>query len=314
VVGGGLEELVRALAGDGTVGSGWAVEQMPGGFNSLVYRCRGDAIAGPVAVKFSRRDGRHRTRREAAAQRILADRAPGLAPCVLHVSEDGPQTAIVSTWLEGPAHGELPVDDDEWACLVDHLAAVHEVDARRGGLLAPALDGNGSDAFAATLRAESARSPDSADLALVDRAPCGLERAHLDPVAPRLVRSDPSLRNFIRRPHGWASVDWENSGAGDPCFEIAELLCHPEYLDVGERRQTWIAEQYAARSPIPDAAIRILTYRPALLAWWVLRMQRLVREIADGTDQRLTPWPDGFLEIKTAELNRYRRLAHAAVS
>lgn len=55
-----------------------------------------------------------------------------------------------------------------------------------------------------------------------------------------LCRVDPNLRNFVRRPDGWLSVDWENSGWGDPAFEIADLLAHPTCLVVTGERRRWV--------------------------------------------------------------------------
>jgi hypothetical protein len=37
-----------------------------------------------------------------------------------------------------------------------------------------------------------------------------------------LYRCDNNLRNFVRRPGCWASVDWEYGGWGDPAFDAAQ--------------------------------------------------------------------------------------------
>ncbi len=55
---------------------------------------------------------------------------------------------------------------------------------------------------------------------------------------------DPNILNFVRLPHGWASVDWENSGWGDPAFELADLMAHPADTSVSPEAWTEILDMY----------------------------------------------------------------------
>jgi hypothetical protein len=78
---------------------------------------------------------------------------------------------------------------------------------------------------------------------------------------PRIGRicadSFPNIRNFIRRAGGWASVDWENSGWGDPAFEIADLMTHPVYAAVPPERWEWLIAVYCTARGDPGGQQRI---------------------------------------------------------
>ena len=47
------------------------------------------------------------------------------------------------------------------------------------------------------------------------------------------------LRNFIRRPGCWASVDWEYGGWGDPAFDAAQWATHASYVEVPPSHWAW---------------------------------------------------------------------------
>ena len=100
-----------------------------------------------------------------------------------------------------------------------------------------------------------------------------------------LCRVDPNLLNFIRRPDGWVSVDWENSGWGDPAFEIADLLAHPTCLDVTQERRLWAMQRYASQRGEPELLERMAVYYALMLAWWAARFARLYDDIAAGGPQ-----------------------------
>jgi hypothetical protein len=74
--------------------------------------------------------------------------------------------------------------------------------------------------------------------------------------------------HFIRRPTGWASVDWENSGWGEPAFEIVDLMTHLAYLDMPEARWEALIAQYTRLSVDHHAPEKIATFLPLMLIWW----------------------------------------------
>lgn len=128
------------------------------------------------------------------------------------------------------------------------------------------------------------------------------------PPAPRtLVRVDSNWRNFLRGPQGLQSVDWENSGWGDPAFELAELMVHPAYEGVARSRWEWLIDAYAAQYADPTLAVRIKTYTVILLAWWLVRWARYLYEVPRGLDPRLVERADDWQA--QAERHYHRDLA-----
>ena len=113
--------------------------------------------------------------------------------------------------------------------------------------------------------------------------------------APRLCRTDANISNFIRRPEGWYSVDWENSGWGDPAFEVADLMSHPAYITVPCERWPWVARTYCRIAG--DRAMLYPTYYGILLCLgggWPATHEapradpRLVELAADWEEDRLS--------------------------
>jgi len=221
------------------------------------------------------------------------------------------------TWLAGHTSDVLPSTDEEWSRLLEHLVSIQTVTPENSSVdLLPSAYGRRSTSDGA------ARVHRHADLIPAQDWPPGLRRmvdlidtrAFPDWAPPRLTlcRSDPNIRNIVRRPGAWASVDWENSGWSDPAFEIAELISHAAYLDVPAERWTWIRARYAdLASATGDAGAdeRIGTYVTLMDASWAARFARMLYEIPRGLDDRLTPWPDGWLQ--TVRRNYERHLERA---
>ena len=105
---------------------------------------------------------------------------------------------------------------------------------------------------------------------------------------------DGNWRNFIQQPDQLVSVDWENSGWGDPAFEIADLMTHPAYEGDGQSDWEFVADQYAALSNDATAQVRIKIYTIEMLMWWVIRWARYLYEIPLGLDQRLAKRSDDW--------------------
>jgi thiamine kinase-like enzyme len=126
-----------------------------------------------------------------------------------------------------------------------------------------------------------------------------------------LCRVDPSPLNFIRRPDNWASVDWENSGWGDPAFDIAELITHPAYREVPAHRWDWVVRAYCDLTGRTGIAGRVAVYRRVLLVWWAARLARYLYEVPRGGDQRLVERPDGWQADMQAKYAHYVQIAQA---
>jgi hypothetical protein len=159
--------------------------------------------------------------------------------------------------------------------------------------------------------------PKKAQPASLQRLLRRFEKTHFSEwpaVPPALCRVDPNHLNFIRRPGLWGSVDWENSGWGDPAFEIADLMTHPAYLTVPASHWGWVVESYGQLTNDPAAAHRIRTYHQVMLVWWVARLARYLYEVPQGLDERLVQRPAEWLADIQAKYERYLKLAEGRLA
>lgn len=136
--------------------------------------------------------------------------------------------------------------------------------------------------------------------------------------APRVAfcRCDPNILNLVRRPAGWISVDWENSGWGDPAFEIADLMTHPAYLSVPEERWEWVTKLYCRLTDDPTASERIPTYRALMLVWWAAYFARIHHELTHGLarGRRLSERPAAWGAAAGKRYELYLERAKEALS
>jgi aminoglycoside phosphotransferase (APT) family kinase protein len=332
-----LDYLSAAAGAPADRWQSWRITRVAGGANNLLYRVTGPA--GDLAVKFTIRDARDRAAREYAALNALCQVGkPHLAPApVLLERQRYAQPVVVQTWLDGIVDGAPPSTDADWRALARHFAAIHTV--------TPACLATGT---ATPLRRAVLTMASAADALQtigehLDRIPRSeqpkatrdlLDRAQRTPwpewPAPpvALCRCDPNTTNFLRRhapDEAWASVDWENSGWGDPAFEVADLTTHPAYLDVPPAHWEWVVETYCAlraggaepptsRSAASDRTfrLRVRTYRRLMLVWWVVRLSRSLYEVLRGLDQRLAPRSTSWYARTETALDRYLVRAHHA--
>jgi hypothetical protein len=101
------------------------------------------------------------------------------------------------------------------------------------------------------------------------------------------------------------AVDWENSGWGDPAFELADLVTHPAYLSVPASRWDRVIERYCELAHDPGIAQRTQAYRRVMLVWWVARLCRYRYEIPRGLDKRLVNPPADWPADIEAKLSHY---------
>jgi aminoglycoside phosphotransferase (APT) family kinase protein len=270
---------------------GWIITPITGGANNLLYRVSSEA--GDYAVKFMLRDARDRAGREAAALQVLHQAGLQIAPRLVLLERDRyAQPVVVQTWLAGQVLSETPQSDGDWRALLDHYRAIHSVTPAhtRVALAAGFLNVSSGTAGQVLVRTHAAQLPPDAWPASLRRTVAWLD-AWSPPAwatSPRtLVRVDSNWRNFLRGPLGLQSVDWENSGWGDPAFELAELTVHPAYEGVPQSRWNWLISAYKAEHPDPTLADRVKTYTVILLAWWLVRWARYLYEVPRGLDARL---------------------------
>ncbi len=287
----------------------WQVRPVSGGSNNLLYRATGPA--DDYAIKFTRADARDRAGREWDALRLLVSARCDLAPhAVLLVRDVGPYPVVVQTWLDGPVRVEPPADDAEWAQLVAHFAAIHAVTPAGAALpLRPAVLNMHSAAVGITrIREQVAAIPAAAQppalSALVDRLTATAFPTWPAP-ALTLCRCDPNTRNLVRRAPAWASVDWENSGWGDPAFELGDLMAHPTYTTVPPPRWDWLLDRYTRLTGDPTVAERARIYYVLTVIWWVARFARARYELPRNLDVRLVAPPTEWAAENAAQSARY---------
>lgn len=294
----------------------WRVARIAGGANNLLYRATSQA--GDFAVKFTLRDERDRAGREYAALSALGQAGLRVAPKPVWLDRERyAQPVVVQTWLDGQALLGPPQLDAEWGAFLDHYSAVHSVTPYRTAvaLRSGYLNVSSGEAGKALVHEHAGMLPSEARPPSLSDMLAWFE-SWTPPTWPpprrTLVRVDGNWRNFLRCGDTLASVDWENSGWGDPAFELSELALHPAYEGVPQERWDWLVAAYARRGDDPSLGLRVHTYRIVMLVWWLVRWARYLYEVPRGLDTRLVGRPAGWLEGVERQYDRY--LAKALIA
>ena len=294
---------------------GWQIERVAGGSNGLVYHVRQGNEA--YAIKFAMRDQRQRAKREFQALTALHQAGLDLAPQpVLLDTKRYPQDVTVQSWLNGVVTNEPPQTDTHWQRLIDHFVTVHQFtsDKTTIQLEAPVLNCQTAAEGVERTRWQMLQLPEPPPelRQLFDRLESSPAPSWQSP-ALTLCRTDPNTTNFVRGSDYWRSVDWENSGWGDPAFEISDMMIHPAYLAVSSERWDWVINRYIAAVNDPNAEIRIRTYYRIFSVWWVARMARFLYEIPRGLDQRLVERPPEWQAEAQQKYDHYLKLAQSLI-
>jgi hypothetical protein len=325
-----LRDLIDHLAGPAAMATAkgdpgemitwrqWQITPIEGGRNGRVFRAT--SPEADLAVKLTARDWPNRAGREYRALQVLEAAGLEIAPRPLLLESDRYESqVIVMTWLDGTVSREPPATDADWRRLVEHLLMVHTITPLTTSTQFP--EGvlsmrSAADGIERIRREADIVPPVDRDLPLVQL----VERfeSHDFPTWPlptsALRRGDPNIQNFVQRPGPWASVDWEYSGWSDPAFEIADLITHAAYLDVSPERWAWVCDLYASQSPDPGVSQRIPVYTALMYGWWAARLARMLYQVPRGHDDRLAPWPDGWLDAVQARYEAYLARAHRALT
>jgi aminoglycoside phosphotransferase (APT) family kinase protein len=279
----------------------WQIAPVTGGANNLLYHVTN--LNNPTedfAVKFTVRDTRNRATREFHALTALQQAARSIAPAPLFVDmAQYRQPVVVQRWLTGVTWGGPPTTPQAWQSLLDHFCTIHDITPAKVtiALDSAVLNVDSGAAGKALIRQEVAKLPPTARPAVLQRLLDWTEwwqPPQWTPPQPALCRGDANWRNFIANDGRLLSVDWENSGWGDPAFEIAELIAHPAYSTVPNERWSWLIDAYAAQRQEADTVTRIHTYLIIMRIWWVARSARTRYEAPRGLDERLAKRPDDW--------------------
>ena len=292
----------------------YTYQRIAGSANNILYRATNEVH--DLAVKFTVRDARNRARREFNALLALESCEPDIAPRPVYLNEARyAQPVVVQTWLNGEVTAVPPQTDADWQQLISHYATLStitpekvDVDLETAVMSMRSLQG-GLDQIQWQLdqipKLHRPAMLTNLLLALPTSPP-----SNFPTVSPRaLCRIDSNTLNFIRRPGAWASVDWEYSGWGDPAFEIADMMSHPQFMAVSAARWQWVMALYAELTGDETAVIRIQTYYPLMLVWWVARFARSLYEVPRGLDERLAIRPIGWELVAKEKMFAYGRLA-----
>ena len=297
----------------------WHIQKISGSANNLLYHATNDK--SNLAIKFTIQDARRRAYREYQALLALQEVAPELAPRPILLDETNyPLPVVVQSWVSGEVTAVPPQSNHEWQLLVQHYATLATLTPEKINVpLKTAVM-----AFSSIPHAHQ-QIQHQLDAIPPTERPISLQKLmrHLSsspplpcPPAPSLslCRNDSNTLNFIRRPNRWLSVDWENSGWGDPAFEIVDMICHPQYASVTRERWEWVIKVYGELVEDETAVSRIHTYIPLMYAWWVARLARAAYQVPRGLDERLVKRPSDWQAQNQALYARYLKLATEALN
>ncbi len=317
-----MDEIVAYLANSPADGEwyGWQILRINGSANNILYRVTGNGH--DLAVKFTIRDERRRAWREFQALTAMQEAGLSLAPRPILLDEVRfVQPVVVQSWIEGAVTAVPPQSDREWHLLLDHYAMLATVTPQTTQTPLPEATINFNCVAAGLQHIHSqlqklpkTHQPDSLrQLVSFVEQKSSPETEALAPVQA-LCRVDGNALNFIRRADQWLSVDWENSGWGDPAFEIVDLICHPAYLAVSESRWEWVMQQYAEKVGDETAVSRMQNTYPLMLVWWVARLARYLYEVPHGKDERLVKREDNWQADIEQKMVRYVKRAAEALA
>lgn len=296
----------------------WQIANIDGGRNNRLYRAA--CNLGEIVVKFTIRDARDRAAREFGALTALRQVGLAVAPAPLLLDCDRyALPVVVQTWLTGDVIDAVPASDDEWEKLVRHLVMVHSVtpDTVDVDLRTATINAYNVMEGRQLIREYVAYIPPEEQPAALCELLRQFEVAPLPEWEEKhtsLIRLDNNTLNYVRCPETWLSVDWENSGWGDPAFDVANLMTHAAYLDVPASRWEWMAKRYCALVDDDTASIRIWSYYTVMAVWWVVRMARYLYEMPRGLDARLVEWSDQWLAEMQTKYEWYVQLARGLLS
>lgn len=266
----------------------WHIQLAARGMNGLVFHAT-HADGRDYAVKVTRRDPRQRAIREFTALTTLHRTGIAPRPIACHPEiPDLPDSSItVTEWLDA-----MPFDPPD--TLTGHrriqhtLTVAHHIapDATPTAIMPAALYVQHPVDLLEDLERRYAALPhDYPHLrTLINRAE-HFSPSHWD-TPPRLglIQCEAWPANALDTGEHLYLVDWENSGWGDPAFEIADMAAKPRFgSDLTEAEFQTLACDHAERLHDPTLPDRAMHYRRLMVIWWAIRLTTY----RDAPDQRV---------------------------
>ena len=267
-----LAALVARCYRDGVrsaAGAGWALEDIARGHNGIVFRAC--SSSDDLAAKVSQVDERGRAAREGAALELL--KGIGVAPRLaglVHEPEDIRVDVLLTGWCNGKPIDEAPPPGAAaWDTIAQAYARVHSTEPVGAK---PTVLGVDPLQVVDDMRRRAERL-DSSPAELIAAAE-RVARAVSAPAPRSLVHCDASPRNFLVDGRGVTIVDWENSGWGDPCFDVANIVVTPQLAEYGLSEWDGLFAEHAELLGDCLLAERTRAHARVMSAWWVVRLRQ----------------------------------------
>lgn len=291
-----VEAAVRQQA-DSLQYLNWRLERVYGGMNGMVYRLHDERSPGSMMVaKLRKRDPRHRALREFSALHALKDLPDRVAPdpVALYTDLPGlPGDVVVSSWVDGEVLNDLSEAPRAlWEDILVSFVRCHSLcPSGSSPILDAVIPVRSTPDLAAEIDRRYALLPDMR-FGEVTRADIGFLWQEFRSAGLRtaqaverigLITCDMNPTNMISRPGGIVFVDWENSGWGDPAFDMADLLVRPNCMTLSQEMRSWVMSRYGEMMDYPQAVERITAYERLMLIFWLILS---TRAFAPQTDAR----------------------------
>lgn len=261
----------------------WDFTQIFGGMNGITYRAENKSSGEVLAVKMRKRDARQRALREFSALEVVQALNYPIAPKPISLHTDTPHLSgdvIISSWVDGVVLGDLSQTSiSVWQKILDTLTTMHSITPQHAPLLKDAtLAIQSPDDVIAEIDRRFAKLPDG-QLGAITKDDIGKIftdfKANRDksivPISDlRLILCDTNPSNMIHTADSIVIVDWENSGWGDPTFDIADLLVRPECDKLTDQTRQFILSYYAEKMQSQTSITHILEYEKLMLVFWLI--------------------------------------------
>jgi aminoglycoside phosphotransferase (APT) family kinase protein len=275
---------------------GWTAEEVARGANGIVFRVR--SATDDFAAKVSQVDARGRAARELAALQAAHDAGLSCMPRPVRVLRTRDVDVLFSGWCEGsPLEEAPPPGAPAWDAIVEAYSAVHRLSDL--GALRPTVLGVDLAQVVEDMRSRLVLFADG----VAESFAAAAERSvphDLPPARTSLVHCEASLSNFLRGSDGRLTiVDWENSGTGDPCFDVANVVMAPQHAwhDLALWDELFV--RHAELLGDVRLAERTRVHAHVMAAWWVVRLRQ---ELAAPTPRLpgVTPFGSELLDQRLA--------------
>ncbi|HEY5273756.1 MAG TPA: phosphotransferase [Acidimicrobiales bacterium] len=245
----------------------WSIAKVASGFNGVVWRARAIG-ASDIAIKLSAIDPRERASREFESTQRLYESGLDIAPRPLVVVREPEGSAIVSTWCPGVSLDSPPDELAFWSRVATTYAKVHSTSPKG---LRIAVDGFTISNYLDKAKTYADRAGRHRFSVLLEKVRNTVGDALPVATTKALIHGDVSIANMLVSDDEIRLVDWEYSGAGDPCWDLAGLCTTPAHLDLPVEVMDFVIRQHASEIGFPDLAIRTRALVIVALTIWCAR-------------------------------------------